>query len=311
MTTSGSIDFSLNRNELIRASMRLAGILASGEVPNNDEYSDASVTLNLMLKQWQAEGIGLWLNQEFWLFPDYSDGTYLLGPTGGNATASAVITAIATAGVATNLTITVDSATGISNADVIGIELDGGTLQWTTVNGAPAANVITITAALTDAVNVDAVIYSYTTKIQRPQRLLELRRVDSSGSEIPLAEISRQEYLGLALKTALGTPTQYYYDPRLTNGMLYLWPEPDNVTSYIKGTMRRTIYDMDATTDDFDIPPDWFGCLRDNLAAELAVEYDAPVQKQQILFGKAAKSRNILENFDSEQTSVFFQPRLS
>jgi hypothetical protein len=93
--------------------------------------------------------------------------------------------------------------------------------------------------------------------------------------------------------------------------MLFLWPEPDNVTSYIKGTMRRSIYDMDATTDDFDLPPEWFGCLRDNLAAELAVEYDAPTQKQQILFGKAARSRNILENFDTEPTSVFFQPRLS
>lgn len=308
MATSGSIDFSLNRNELIRASMRLAGILASGEIPSNDEYSDASATLNMMLKQWQAEGIGLWLNQEFYLFPTYATHTYLLGSTGGNASTEPIITAVATAASATGLTVTVDDATGIVNADVIGIQLDDGTVQWTTVNGAPAANVITITAALTDDVAVDNVVYTYTTKIQRPQSLIEMRRVDSSGSEAPITAISRQEYLALSLKTTTGTPTQYYYDPQLTNGVLYLWPAPSDVTYYYKGTMRRSIYDMDATTDDFDLPPDWFGCLRDNLAAELAVEYDAPMGKQQMLVGKALRSRNILENFDSEPTSTFFQP---
>ena len=92
--------------------------------------------------------------------------------------------------------------------------------------------------------------------------------------------------------------------------MLYLWPEPDNVTTYIKGTMRRSIYDMDASTNDFDLPQEWFGAIRDNLALELAVEYDIPQGKLQVIASKAARSRSILENFDAEPTSVFFQPGL-
>ena len=74
--------------------------------------------------------------------------------------------------------------------------------------------------------------------------------------------------------------------------------------------MRRTIYDMDASTNDFDLPQEWFGAIRDNLALELAVEYEVPQAKLQILSAKAARSRSILENFDTEPTSVYFQPGL-
>jgi ethanolamine utilization microcompartment shell protein EutS len=41
-------------------------------------------------------------------------------------------------------TITVSSATNISDDDNIGITLDDGTIQWTYVNGTPVGNVVTL-----------------------------------------------------------------------------------------------------------------------------------------------------------------------
>jgi hypothetical protein len=47
-----------------------------------------------------------------------------------------------------NLTITVASITGIASGDIIGVKLNTGQYHFTTVNGAPAGNTVTLTAAL-------------------------------------------------------------------------------------------------------------------------------------------------------------------
>jgi hypothetical protein len=60
----------------------------------------------------------------------------------------AFATTLSVAGVATDLTVTLSSVTGITSGDVIGIQLDSGAAHWTTVNGAPVGNVVTLTVAL-------------------------------------------------------------------------------------------------------------------------------------------------------------------
>jgi len=57
-------------------------------------------------------------------------------------------TQVAVAGVATDTSIEVDDDAGFGDGDFIGIELDDGTQHQTTVNGAPAANIITFDDAL-------------------------------------------------------------------------------------------------------------------------------------------------------------------
>lgn len=71
-------------------------------------------------------------------------GTQWQYPAGGDGTA----TTVAVAGVATNTTIKVVDDTGFGDGDFIAIELDDGTQHQTTINGAPAANVITLDDAL-------------------------------------------------------------------------------------------------------------------------------------------------------------------
>ena len=60
----------------------------------------------------------------------------------------------------------------MSDADNIGIELDDGTIQWTTINGAPAGSTVTLTDALTDDVASGNAVYVYTAKTNRPMKLL-------------------------------------------------------------------------------------------------------------------------------------------
>jgi hypothetical protein len=41
--------------------------------------------------------------------------------------------------------------TGVATTYNIGVQLDDGTFQWTTVNGAPSGFTVTLTAVLTDS----------------------------------------------------------------------------------------------------------------------------------------------------------------
>ena len=60
MATSGSTDWTLNRDELIQRSLRLCNIVDANETPSSDQISDASNVLNGMVKGWMADGLNLW-----------------------------------------------------------------------------------------------------------------------------------------------------------------------------------------------------------------------------------------------------------
>ena len=309
MATSGSYNFSLDRDGITSEAYRLVGAVAIGETPTTDELTDGGRSLNLMLKAWQAEGIGLWLQQEITLFPDYGVMSYLLGPSGGNASATVVKTEIKTAGVTGNLTITVDSIAGMTNGDYIGIELDTGALQWTTINGVPSGYVVTITAALTGSVAIDNHVYTYTTKTQRPLSIIEARRVDQDDNETPVLIISRDEYMSLSDKSQTGTINQIYYDPQLTNGRLFVWPASNDVKNRIKMTIKKPIMDFDATADDGEFPQEWFEAIVSNLAIRVAIKNGIALDPE--LKQLAVESKAMVSFFDNEEGSIYFSPALS
>uniref|UniRef100_A0A6M3J3D4 Putative tail protein n=1 Tax=viral metagenome TaxID=1070528 RepID=A0A6M3J3D4_9ZZZZ len=308
MATSGSYDFSVNCQEIIKGALRLIGAIATGETPSAAELSDGKEALNMMIKAWQAEGIGLWLNREATLFLEYAERSYNLGPTGDHCSVAVVKTEMKVAAASGAGTIDVDSITGISDGDYVGIELDDGTLQWTTVNGAPAGDTVTLTAGLTDDAAVDNHVYTYTSKIPRPIEVIEARRVYADDTEVPLQDVSRAEYMALSNKTSAGPPIQVYYDPQLTNGVLYVWQACDDVQERIRMTVKLPVEDFDANTDDADFPPEWLRALKFNLAVEIAPEYGKEPSNTVIV--KAAETKDAVSGFDREQTSVFFLPDL-
>jgi hypothetical protein len=308
MTVSGSIDFSVSRNDIIKASLRVLGKLHPGEVPSAEEINDASQALNMMVKAWQNRGIGLWLNQNTTLALAYATQYYDLGATGTHFSATMNETAIATAAVAGAGTITVDSDDAITNGDYIGIELDDGTMQWTTVNGVPVANVVTLTAVLTDAAAVDNVVFSYTTKAQRPLDILDIRRRNTNGQDSEILRISRSEYMQIANKSTTGKATIAFYDAQMNNGRLYLWPTCNDVSDRILMTIKRTVYDFDAIADTPDFPQEWFRTLKFNLAVEMAPEFNVGGEQLGLIKTMADQSFLDAYNFDNGMDSVYFAP---
>lgn len=308
MATSGSTDYNLTGNDIVNRALKHMGVLAAGESATAEDAADGLESLNVMVKQWQAEGINLWKQEELILWLVKGTTKYTIGPSGDNASISWVRTTLSAAGSASDGTITVTSITGISSADKVGIVLDDGTLQWDTVNGAPAGSTVTLTGTLNSAAASGNQVWAYTSKPSRPLRLDTPRRRDSALQDVPIFEVSRQEYFDTPNKTSQGKPVNVHYDPQLTNGEVHVWPAPESVDDTIIFTAKMPIEDFDSGTNNPDFPQEWLAGLAWCLADEMALQYEIPADRHQRIMRNADRAKAILGLWDSEETSVLMQP---
>lgn len=231
MATSGSTDYSLSRNDVIREAFGLALQDGYGETISNEDYEAAARALNMMLKTWQAEGLRLWLTKEGSMTLTASKQSYTMG-SGGNHT-------------------------------------------------------------------------------ERPLRILSMRFRDSNSRDLPMERMSREEYFDLPVKSSSSSaPTQFYYDPGRAIGTLYIWPTlASGTTGSVRFTYERPIEDLDANTDDFDLPQEWLETISYNLAVRLAPRYGAAKGENFAEIKNAAvglKAR--LDAWDDEPASIYRQP---
>lgn len=82
MATSGSVDFTTNRDELIKDALLLIGELGEEEEPTAFQIAYGSRVLNKMAKAWQAHGLQLWKILQATVTPVTGDYQYTLGATG-------------------------------------------------------------------------------------------------------------------------------------------------------------------------------------------------------------------------------------
>ena len=314
MARSGSVDFGLTRDGIIRGAVRivkgLGGKVPEGAQSGQVEFSNAAEALNMMLKQLQSDGVGLWLNKEIIIFPAYRDGKYSLGPTGDHATLTLVETEISTAASSSDAALVVDSTAGMTAADNIGIQLDDGTLQWTDISagGVVDSTNLNLDASLTDDAAVDNNVYTYTTIIDRPLVITEARLYYDAGNEITLNPLNRDEWMELSNKETNGTPTSWYYDPQLDNGIFYLYPRPNEVSYYIKATARMPIQDFDAAGNDPDFPQECYRPIKFMLAEEISHEYSGIEHNSYLrLKRKADELYTVMKSWDAVYGSIFLE----
>jgi len=65
MSTSGSTDFNINRDQLIAGALRLCGVLAEGETATTEQISNGSEALNMLVKRLMADGMSLWAMKQY------------------------------------------------------------------------------------------------------------------------------------------------------------------------------------------------------------------------------------------------------
>jgi len=211
---------------------------------------------------------------------------------------------------ATNDTITdrieiLDETTG----DFIGIELDGGTRQWTKIVEVLSSTQVFNVTGLTGAATINNSVFCFSNLIPRPIRILQNRRQTIGQlDEIEANQWSRQEYFAQPDKTSQGEMNNWYYSPQLTNGRIYIWQTANNVDQVAKFTYERPIDINTDTADNPDFPAEWFRILKYNLAVEIAPEYRIPQDRLDRLTLKAEEMLQDALGFDREPDSLNIQP---
>lgn len=81
MATSGSTDWSLNRNQVITGALRKLAVLPSGGTASSAQISDAADALNAIVKAFQADGMPLWKITSTTFTVTDGTSTYTVGPS--------------------------------------------------------------------------------------------------------------------------------------------------------------------------------------------------------------------------------------
>lgn len=269
MATSNSYNFISNEQEIIEDAFVTIGIHFAGETIPTENYNFARRQLNRMIKYWGRKG-HLWTIGVGNLILTPGTNTYVLNDSTAHWADTLVTTTLSADEASGQTALSVTSSAGMTVNDYVGIILADGTVHWSTITNVNSSVLITINNALTGNASSGARVYTYTTIAQPPVRIEWAVRRDSSNIDIELNQLSRRDYDTLSNKEIAGDPISYYYDPKVSNGTLYLYQTPNDANTILRITYRRQIQDIDIVTQTMDFPIEWEECIVYSLALRLA-----------------------------------------
>lgn len=312
MPVSNSINFSLSRNQVIQEAMMLTGQYGQGRQLSDFDLQRANNALNMMIKGWARRGIFLWAQKDGVLFLDSGTEKYTLGSSSDYARCAdwddTVITQLNGGESSSATSLTVDTTTGMTVGDFIGIVQDGDTVKWTTIATIPDSTTVTISSGLSDDAADNSFVYTFTSRITKPLKLVNVRRsfnIGQNSTETSLVPLSKMDYDLLQRKQLSGTPTHFYFDPEISAGKMWIWPVPNDPDFYIRFTYQKILDDMDTANDSFEFPQEWLETITYQLAVRLCNIYNRPERKALIKEEAEAFLFQMLL-FDTEDSSIYF-----
>ena len=315
MTSTNSYDFSITRDNIIDMAYQYIGVIEDGDTSSTNQYTEAARLLNMIVKNRAAMGMPTWALKRGYILP-FSGASSI-------ATDSHVVTAYDTTtlsadSAASDTTLTVTSITGFSNGDQLGIELNDGSIDWTTINGAPSGTTITATTGVTSAASSGNRIYGYTAsseRVQKPLRIIDANRlVVSDDLSVPIKLYSQPDYFALTNRTNEGQPLGIYYNwastsmTNLDNGSIFIYPRMENGDTIIEFTYHRQFQDFDATGDNPDFPQAFYLPLMVELAAFLGPKNGVSLEERKAIFIEAEIVFNRALDTITPEESIFIVP---
>lgn len=311
MAVSGSIDFTVTLSDIQKEVLEQLGVLAVGESPTADQQTSINRTINMVIKAMQADGMNLFALKKTYLFPQIGQRSYSLNSsTTDQWTESFVKTTMDGSAIATATSFDVTSSSGMTIGDQIGL-VSSPNVHWTTISNI-SSNTITVADALPEAVTDGSTVYTFTTIAPRPMQIIEgYLHIDSNDTDIPLGKLSRQKYNELSAKGNTGAITQFYYDPQLDSGVLYVWATGNEEADYVTFFVQKTLSDMDSDSDTLEFPQEWFLPVVLQVAVLLAPKYGVPSEAYGKIRSHADMWYEKARYFDRETyTSVYLAPNV-
>ena len=323
MTTSSSWNYSVTAGDIVTAALQNLSVLPAGETATSSDMTLGLQRLNFIAKMLSgnadmSQGFKVWTRQRIGLFLAKGQQTYTIGPASTDSRASTAygITTISANEASGQTVISITSNTDTTNypgttitmtaSDFVGIELNDGTIQWTTISGTPGAT-MTIAVALTGASDAGKHVYWFTSRAQRFPVIEYAVLRNSDSIDVPLTIYTDvQEYEALPNKTADGDPCAILVEPLRLNTQIKTDCQPSDVTKQIILTVIYPAEDYDVSTDDIAFPQEWFSRLE--WETTLAIAPAFKIKWTDAMQANYVKALTISTQLNQQNTSSHFQP---
>jgi len=261
-------DWNSTEQDIIKRALRIVGSIGTADTPNGDEYADARLVLNGVIKALMSESVGLWKTEER----------------------------------ITNFK-TLSQVLGSDNSSYLCVKDHVATLDTVPVSGSEYQDYWVIGGTSTTA-SISGESYTTTTNFILDSDVIDIEKmfVRDKGNDYQLTKIDYREYFALDSKNSLTTtyPTNYAFKRKLDQSEVHLFPLPVNVTSTMRIHYLATVYYNQTSTngDYLNFPAEWVKALTYLLATELADEYHLPIQERIHLENKAEKYKRTATKAD-------------
>jgi hypothetical protein len=322
VASSSSYDYSRTAAQLITSAYENLGVIPAGGTVSSADSTTALSRLNYIAKQYDGPSSGVNLQvhsrQRVTLMLAKGQQSYLIGPASTDARASTAVgrTTLSAAEASGQTVLSITSNTDTTSypgstitmtaSDIVGIELDDGTIHWTAISGTPAST-MTVSVALTGDAASGNKVYWFTSRAQRLVHVESIVLRDSSFNDTPLTVYRdvKQYDAGVSSKHADGTPTCVLVEPLRIATRLTFDTQPTDVTDTVVITGWYPQEDYDATTDDIAFPQEAFRFLSWELSFELAPAFGAAWTPQ--MEKNRLEARQALLNLNPETTDIYFR----
>lgn len=254
---------------IISKSLRMLGVIASGDSPTSAENDDALISLNSIVDSWAADPNFYFTEQdEFWTL--VAKVGHCIGNTALTISSLTCVTTTATAvtlgphGLETGNKVTVSGAAESEYNVTAAITVTNSTtFTYTIINTtSPATGTPVVTAG-----------DFYT---DRPIRILGAF-TRASTVDSPLALITEQYWTNIADKAATAAiPTKLLYRPNYPFGQIILYPVPSG-TPVLHIKSEKAVSQFSSLTAVKVLPPGYQRMLELALAIDVAPEYGTKV----------------------------------
>lgn len=271
----------ITAQDIIYKSLRMLGVLASGEAPTAAEAQDSLYSLNSLIDSFSANPQYYYYTQDE-VFSLTTKGIYAIGNA---AVTPASITRSSTTATVTTSTphnletgdkMTVSGASQTEYNVTASITVTGAYTFTYTVAGSPvtpATGTITYTSA-----------DFYTT---RPIRIVGAFTRDASSVDTPMGVITEQYWNNISDKSSTSaTPQKILYRPSFPFGQILVYPVPTGTLSLHLRSEKMVVSYATLTSSQY-LPPGYQRLLELSLAVDLAPEYGSRAAPETVAYLKS------------------------
>lgn len=148
----------------------------------------------------------------------------------------------------------------------------------------------------------------YGESIGRPQEIMNVMKLSLvSLMQLPMNPLSLKDFLLLPIETN-GEPVNYCFMREAEDGKMMIWGTPNKFGEYLRFSYVEPLTLLEDARSTPDFPDEYYEAVEDGLAAQLAMEYGLPLDRQQALVARAQESKENAILHDNEDTEYDIAP---